>query len=364
MAKCNQGLQSGQHTSFAWRYVLGLLAPGLLIISPIVFASEASAISLKEYHAHVRHAVTALDSLAQVDETEDASAFASRSTETIKGVRTLLPATETVEWNGTSFNVDNSWLHHDLDNYESAKDVERAELLKRTTERLQAIAERLAEAEQPGSANRANKTEESRKLAEILQRAEYARKVKGESFISRLVSQFLKWFYELFPKPQPLSPGSAGIFSRIAQVFVILLAIAVLAFVVKLLLPRLLRSRRKKKKEKKKARIVLGEKLEPDESATDLLAEAELLARRGDLRAAIRKAYIALLVELGERKIIHLAQHKTNRDYLKSVRDNQRLYGNVKQLTDSFEQHWYGFAQANETDWLTFRAAYEQTLTR
>ena len=49
-----------------------------------------------------------------------------------------------------------------------------------------------------------------------------------------------------------------------------------------------------KKKTTQKARIVLGEKLEPDQSASDLLSAAEALARRGELRAAIRKAYIAL----------------------------------------------------------------------
>ena len=92
------------------------------------------------------------------------------------------------------------------------------------------------------------------------------------------------------------------------------------------------------------------------------MSEAEALARRGELRAAIRKAYIALLVELGERKIISLAQYKTNRDYLRAVREVEPLYGNVKQLTDSFERHWYGLAQAKETDWLAFRSAYKQAL--
>jgi hypothetical protein len=124
----------------------------------------------------------------------------------------------------------------------------------------------------------------------------------------------------------------------------------------------MLRSRRPKKKGKARARIVLGERLEPDQSALDLLSEAEALARRGELRAAIRKAYIALLVELGERKIISLAQYKTNRDYLRAVREVEPLYGNVKQLTDSFERHWYGLAQATETDWLAFRSTYKQAL--
>ena len=82
----------------------------------------------------------------------------------------------------------------------------------------------------------------------------------------------------------------------------------------------------------------------------------------GDLRAAIRKGYIALLVELGDRKIISLAQHKTNRDYLRSVREIESLHGNMVKLTSSFEQHWYGLAQAREDDWLAFRARYREAL--
>jgi hypothetical protein len=31
-------------------------------------------------------------------------------------------------------------------------------------------------------------------------------------------------------------------------------------------------------------------------------------------------------------------------------------------MTDSFELHWYGLEQADETDWRAFRAAYDQAL--
>ncbi len=105
-------------------------------------------------------------------------------------------------------------------------------------------------------------------------------------------------------------------------------------------------------------------RLDPDQTSFDLLSEADALARRGELRAAIRKAYIALLLELGDRKIISLAQYKTNRDYLRAVRNIEPIYGNVKQLTDSFELHWYGLAQATENDWLSFRAAYKEALVK
>jgi hypothetical protein len=336
----------------------------LSIVLLFFMLPSVQAIPIKEYHKQLRQAVTALDTLAQANETEDATAYEARRDQTLAGVRNLLPTTETVEWNGTTFNVDNSWLLQELDKFKAASIAERATLLQATTERLQAIEDRIAEIETAGWNHAASKTETGRRLAEILQRPEYARKVQHESALERIVIQFLKWLQNLFPTPRPVSPGTAGLFSQIAQVFVILLALGVLGFVVKLFLPRILRSGGSKKKEKTKARIVLGETLEPDQSAVDLLAEAEVLARRGELRAAIRKVYIALLVELGDRKILSLAQYKTNRDYLRAMRELQPLYQNVKQLTDTFERHWYGFAQATENDWMAFRSAYEQALRR
>jgi hypothetical protein len=335
----------------------------LHIAGLILFLSTAHATPVSEYQKHLEQAIAAVDSLAQPDETETASAYEARRAETILSVRQLLPVNETIESRIGTFTVDNFWLQQELDKYKSASSAERAELRQRIIERLQAIAERVKETEQPDATGNQDKAQQSKKLAEILQRPEYARKVKQESAIGRLWRQFVSWLGSLFPKPKPIAPGTAGIFSKVAQVFVIVLALAVLIFVTRLFLPRLLHNRRTKRKAKEGPRIVLGERLEPDQSSTDLLSEAESLARSGDLRAAIRKAYIALLLELGERKIITLEQHKTNNDYLRAVRRIESLYPNVKQLTDSFELHWYGLARATETDWQTFRSGYKQALS-
>src|SRR5207249_4453948 len=147
--------------------------------------------------------------------------------------------------------------------------------------------------------------------------------------------------------------------AQAAQIIVIAVCVGAIALLIWRYGPRLLSGRRKKKT-KREARIVLGERLEADQTAADLLAQAESLARNGDLRAAIRKAYIALLCELGDRKLISLAQHKTNRDYLNSVRDKGSLYSGMRKLTQSFELHWYGFVPAGETDWTEFRNGYRK----
>jgi hypothetical protein len=113
---------------------------------------------------------------------------------------------------------------------------------------------------------------------------------------------------------------------------------------------------------KRREKVILGERLGANVTPADLLSEAESLAKKGDLRAAIRKGYIAFLCELGDRRLIRLEQNKTNRDYLRNVRDRQQLYANMKLLTDSFERHWYGLSPATETDWAEFRSRYGEAL--
>jgi hypothetical protein len=335
---------------------------GLMVVVLHVFAAPTQGTPLNEYRQRLEQAVSALDTLGQFDEGESEANRALRTTETIAAVRRTVPETDSVEWDGTVVRVDNSWLHRELQGFEKVEPAARGNTLKEITERLQAVAQRLAEIDRAKNASGLTKAEARQKLTEILQRPEYVRSQQNPVW-SRLLDRFLKWLLNLFPKPK-LSPGRANLFSLIAQIVVVLLAVGVIVYAIRMFAPRFFKGGRAKRKKKRGPRIVLGEKLEPDQSAVDLLAEAEALAQRGELRAAIRKAYIALLVELGERKIISLAQHKTNRDYLGAVRERESLYAYVKQLTDSFERHWYGFANATDADWHAFRDGYKQALTQ
>ena len=348
---------------------LAFLSLGLRLLTRISFtvlllhllSIVSLATPLNEYRKHLESAVSAVDTLGQIDESESEADRAARVTETIAALRVAVPETENVEWEGVGFRVDNSWLHRELQTFENGDSAVRSLTLKRMSERLQAVAQRVAELESANFVSATSKAEARQKLTQILQRPEYARTRQEASALSRLIERFVKWLESFFPKRNP-SGGGANILSLIAQFVVVLAALAVIVYAVRMFAPRFFRRGRTSKKEKSGARIVLGEKLQPDESAVDLLAEAEALAQRGELRAAIRKAYIALLVELGDRKVISLAQHKTNRDYLAAVREHVSLYGYVKQLTDSFERHWYGFAKATDADWVTFRTGYKQAL--
>jgi hypothetical protein len=283
-------------------------------------------------------------------------------------VRQLLPSSETIEWQGRILRVDNSWLAEALDNYEllPVGDARRVDAMARIAERLQAIDERLTEMERGAAGQPINKDDEKARLAAILRREEYSRQAAEGNAFTRLLKRIRDWFRGLFPKREvrnePQRESSAV--NITALIIVALLSLAVLVYVAWRILPRFLRRDMKKRKPKERgARVVLGEKLGADESSSDLLLEAERLARSGDLRAAIRKGYIALLCDLHDRKLVRLEQHKTNRDYLRAVQANQSLYEEMKPMTRSFENHWYGFTPATETDWQDFRSHYRKAVT-
>lgn len=322
---------------------------------------SASGATLAEYRRRVADAIVAVQQLELAHKHTQADPVVREESRkaTLARLRGLLPAKETVFLEGQSLAVDNSWLHEGLNEYEkNFTGQAQNQRLAHLGERLLALGQRLDEMQKGASAG--NKDEDKGRLAEILRRPEYQQQAAEGSAIGRLWERFLRWLSSLFPKTR-VQPGSSRALSGIAQVIVVAASLAVIAFLIWKFVPNYLRNR-PKKKTRREARIVLGERLEPDQTAADLLAQAEALARSGDLRAAIRKAYIAFLCELGDRKVISLAQHKTNRDYLNSVRETGSLHSTMRGLTNSFETHWYGFVPPGENDWKEFRQRYQQAL--
>jgi hypothetical protein len=323
--------------------------------------ASAAAIPISEYQQNLKNAVTSLETLSDIDEDEIESEYENQLNRTLESIRTALPQNQTVESGGEVYNVDNSWLHRAFD--ELKHEAYRSERIEQIVQTLEAMETRLAELQDVGQPVE-SKDEAKNRLESILARPEYATTAKGPNALTRLIRDFVEWLKKFLPTPKPMEPRSAGWLSLVAKILVMVVALALLVFLSRLLWSRFKRSRKIKPRKKREPRIVLGERLEPEQTATDLLSEAEALARRGDLRAAIRKTYIALLVELGDRKVISLAQHKTNRDYLNALRDLPPLHSKMRGLTDSFERHWYGFVEANQSDWQNFRDGYLAALHR
>jgi len=329
---------------------------GALFVFLFLFPTTVAAIPISQYQENLKAAIKVLDGLNQAGISE-AEGDSDTQLEAINSVRTTLPKQQTVEFEGEVCSVDNTWLHKDLDVVQRTDDP--SQKLVQIVWRLRAIEERVAERQNPDGRTAENKQWAKTRLDSILARPEYATNPQGSNALVRLLQDLAVWLSKFMPKRRPVNPGRFDLITLIVQIIVIALAVLLILYVLKTVLVWYSgRSRKPRVRKKREARIVLGERLEPDATATDLLSEAEALARQGDLRAAIRKAYIALLVELGDRKVISLAHHKTNRDYLNSLRSVPQLHLRMRGLTESFERHWYGFASATPNDWQDFRAGY------
>lgn len=343
-----------------------LYAWQLAVVLLLIFfgASGVVAMPLAEYRSRIHQAITELESTTESERYESAQEHDYRLTRTLNNVLQIVPGNEPVEWKDTRLIVNNSWLEDESKSFQqlSRNDPRAPEILARITERLRAVEDRLTELDSQDKtvAARAGKDQEKARLEAILRRAEFNTQPPQESIIKRIWTRFIAWLNSLFPRSVGMEPGSMSWLSFFAMIFIFALAAAVLGYAIYKLTPYFQRRKAKLKLEKREARIVLGERLAPDQTASDLLNEAEALARKGELRAAIRKAYIALLCELGDRKILTLAQHKTNHDYLRAVREKRPLLNEMQKLTNSFENHWYGFKQTTADDWTAFRSGYEK----
>jgi hypothetical protein len=327
-----------------------------LLLLLFVFPATVAAIPIEQYQQHLKEAIAKLEALNELVDKESYD-FEQQRADSVRSVRIALPKYQSVDFQGEACNIDNSWLHQALDELE--KSIEPAAKLSQILWSLRALEARVAERQNPGDRTAEKKEWAKTRLESILARPEYATSQQGSNALVRLLHDFARWLEKFLPKRRAVSAGRIDWITLIAQIIVIGLAVALIVYVLRTVLRRFSgRSRKPKTRKKREARIVLGERLEPDATATDLLSEAEALARQGDLRAAIRKAYIALLVELGDRKLLSLAHHKTNRDYLNSLRSVPQLHSRMRGLTDSFERHWYGFASATPNDWQDFRAGY------
>ncbi|HEX7176226.1 MAG TPA: DUF4129 domain-containing protein [Pyrinomonadaceae bacterium] len=332
--------------------------------------------AVADYRERVEQAASSLDALAVLSEEARSAAGGEEwareevsdilpglRERTLRETRARVPPSERVErGDGGTLEVDNRWLHTELTRYERlpADDLRGEageEVVELAAERLRALGERLKEFEEGAAAAGARRDKEAEKgrLAEILRGRDFAERGARGGALARIFESVVKWLRDLLPDWQPLRPGVSEGASLVAQIVIYALSAGLLGYVAWRFWRRQ-RGGMPARARRREPRVVLGERLAPDETTTDLLAEAERLARAGDTRGAIRKAYVALLCELGERRVVRLAQNKTNRDYLHAVREHAaHLYGLFHPLTLSFERHWYGVEDATETDWQNFR---------
>lgn len=327
-------------------------------------ASVVSGASVSAYKAHVKELRSEIaDRILEIrDSSRDADEW-TRIRDRIRGA--LLkrdPRFARIETNGSVVEIDERWLAERVRSIENNPASAEAVLIE-IDDRLAAIEFEIGELERAVAKER-TKDQDKEKIAEILRRVEFQKpEPPKESWLDRLRKSIEDWLSEHFPKVSPPRGDSTGMrtTSVVLQILLYALVIGAVGLIVYKFAPLVAARFRRAGREEDEDRVVLGERIGADQDSGTLFGDAERLAREGDLRGAVRKGYIAILCELADRKLVGLARHKTNRDYLRDIRKHRPLFDAMRGLTNRFERHWYGSEEVKNEDWEEFRREYQNT---
>jgi hypothetical protein len=300
-----------------------------------------------------------------VKEAIEGNSAASELGTIMNEVKRLLPAREEVDFDGVGAHINNAWLHESADKVVKNAEVvaeDRLRILGEISARLARLRQSVISARraEPGASQ-----DQRARLDGILARPEYQPEEKSESTIARWIRQIKEFILRLlrilFGSPSARSPQSGG-----EGLIIVLRALIVLVVTVALIfgsakLARRFQARRKPAEEAK-TREALGEEIPEDATAADLFAMASELARQGEYRKAIRRAYIALLCDLDQRGKLRLGRSKTNRDYLDAMRSERLIYPTFSVMTLAFERAWYGQERATEEEFRNFVTLYQEAV--
>ena len=326
-----------------------------LNLDPSVSAQGLS--TAGDYANRLERAKQALDEA--IEQESPAQALVVR----MNAIKRLAPASEDVEFNGSIIHVDNAWLHEAVNKVitNAGGDNER---LRSTLSEISDRLDRLKQSVKESQTTQDRTLEDQRaRLDKILAQPEYQPEERRESVIGRWARRIFESFVRLLVKMfSGSSAPSAG--AGLLTVFRILVFLAVIAALIFGAVKLAQRLRSGKSPEKEAAtREALGEEIAEDATAADLFAIASELARQGEYRKAIRRAYIALLCDLEQHGKLRLSRSNTNRDYLDAMRPEQMIYPTFSVMTNTYEHVWYGQERATEEEFQDFVMLYEETVS-
>ena len=332
----------------------------------LVFHFTVFAISISDYKVQLNDSIVEVDySLAVLAELEQQTLDKSKLDDAIAALRKNLQKPTKIEDGANSIDVNTTRFNAELEQFEKEANLDKkAIILTGINEQLRAAILRIDALESAKASDR-SKDDDKRKLNEILNREEFQKPpANEESLVQRWIREFFEWLNRQTSQPKEQAAERVGFpaFSIVLQVLIYGGVAALILFLIYRFAPFVFDRFGLNSEAKRGERVIFGEQIADDVSANDIFAEAEEFARRGEMRLAVRKGYIATLCELSDRKLIGLARHKTNRDYLRDVRKRKGLFNNLAGLTSRFERHWYGYQTFDVTDWDEFRELYRQAL--
>lgn len=331
----------------------------LLLSAGIFSVSGFAATSLKGYIHRLDEAAKLASDLAQNEDGNEAE------TAELQRLTGLLPATEDIARDAASqdiVHVDNSWLHESVKKLATDDEEKRAEQLQQISDRLTALHQSLT----AKNSDNAKSTASQEKLQDILNRSEYKpdeeKSSSIQAWLKRTMKRIFGWLEKLFSggKKSDEPQGTLGGMPDLARIFIVAALAVFLIWAFVTLFRRLRQHGGKLKKTSRDKVEILGEVFEAEITGDDLIKDAAEMARRGDYRMAIRRAYLAMLYEMEQRGKLRLHRAKTNNDYLRELRNDKYTYPSVEIMTNRYERIWYGLSAATMEDYSGFIENYRE----
>jgi hypothetical protein len=320
------------------RSVFGLLFMLLLLIQPLRAQAQDQPLSLAEYRAELTAAIAELENVTE----EEAEA-------TLEALQDHFAAITQVEL----ANGDLVELASILDNLTTFSDegLYLGDDSRLYTPREVALARLQSAVDQMDTAPTDNSVARLAILQEILARPEFNRPMS-------LWDRFWQWLENLisqwWPDSQPSSGG--GLLAWLIELTPWIISIIIVTAIIWLLsywLQRLLRSFVTDAR-----RNGLSGDEDLPRSSAEARQQARAAAQSGLYRDAVRRLYLAALLQLAEHDLINYERSLTNREVLARVPSESPIRPHLEPVVATFDQVWYG---VHEPDQATFNA-YEQEI--
>lgn len=152
-----------------------------------------------------------------------------------------------------------------------------------------------------------------------------------EAWLNELWLRFLNWLDSLLPRGQIVLGIPVG---QIITGVATLIVLALLVWVLRGILANFVTEAR------------AGNQRLHDEdrlTAETALQRAQEVSSTGDYRTAVRYLYLSSLLLLEERGLLRYDRSLTNREYLRSLSQHPALRAILRDMTEVFDQVWYGY---------------------
>lgn len=249
-----------------------------------------------------------------------------------------------VEWQGETVAVRDPWLTDAVDSLESLPESERRKRLDAIADHLAARARLIDTSDTaPTPTETAAETPE-RVLEGILEGQQYRAPVEDPKLAraaARLrdrvrsawssVKDFIRNLFRF-------GGSDDGIIGIVRQLLTLLLAVTVVGAITWFVVRALVRAAADSAEAAVDEDAMPLAPPEPEKRAR----EADRLAESGDFRGAVRAHYLSLLGRLHREGVIVYDRHRTNREYMRSMRAPPPRIAAFADAVDVFDRKWYG----------------------